>query len=429
MGPLERLESLERFGWRFGLESVRALLEELGNPEKGLRVIHVAGSNGKGSTCAFTASILQAAGYRTGLYTSPHLCDLRERFRVDGRWIPKPDLVRLAKRVLTACAKVRRHLGHSPTHFEALTALAFLWFRERKVDWVLLEVGLGGRLDATNAIEDPKLCLIAPVSLEHQEILGRDVATIAGEKAGILKPGCVAVTWQTAGDAAGVIERKARDLGVPLALAGRHYRFRATSSGFDWEGFGFKDRFKLTGAGTYRMGNAALAVAGIRALESVGLHLDHAALQRGLSRTSWPGRMEVLSKGSLVLLDGAHNPAGALALRQALDLRYPVKRWVVLNGFLSDKDVERIVPALAGAARLSIVTEPPSSRRQEGMRVFRTWEKEGVPVVWVGDWRKALQLALHKAQAARQGLLITGSLYLVGACRQALVGSKGLERI
>lgn len=409
--------------------SIRALLEELRNPEKGLRVIHVAGSNGKGSTCAFTASILQTAGYRTGFYTSPHLCDIRERFRVNGHWIPKPDLVRLAKRVLTACAKVRRRLGHSPTHFEVLTALAFLWFRERKVDWAVLEVGLGGRLDATNAIEDPRSCLIAPVSLEHQAILGKDVATIAGEKAGILKPGCVGVTWQTERKATRVIARRADDLGVPLAREGRHYRYRPVRGGFLWEGFGFKDRFDLTGAGTYRMGNAALAVAGIRALETSGVSVSHSNLQKGLSRTSWPGRFEVISRKPLVLLDGAHNPAGALALRQALDLRYPGKRWVVLNGFLSDKDVEGIVPALAGAVQLSIVTEPPSGRRQDGMRIFRAWEKEGVPVVWVGDWRKALQLAARKAQACGQGLLITGSLYLVGACRQTLVGTKGLERI
>ena len=429
MGPLERLESLERFGWRFGLDSIRALLKELGNPETGLKVIHVAGSNGKGSTCAFTSSILQAAGHRTGLYTSPHLCDLRERFRVDGRWIPKPDLVRLAKRVLAACEKVRRRLGHSPTHFEALTALAFLWFQERRVDWVVLEVGLGGRLDATNIVEDPKLCLIAPVSLEHQAILGDKVSQIAREKAGILKPGCVGVTWQTERKATNVIARRADDLGVPLAREGRHYRYHATPSGFDWEGFGFKDRFDLTGAGSYRIGNAALAVAGIRALETAGVSIGHSTLQKGLSRTFWPGRFEVRSRKPLILLDGAHNPAGALALRQALDRRFPGKRWIVLNGFLSDKNVEGIVLSLAGVSGFSIVTEPPSSRGQDGMRVFRAWEQEGVPGVWVGDWRQALNLAVHKAQAGRQNLLITGSLYLVGACRQAIVGSKGLGKI
>lgn len=426
---MERLESLERFGWRFGLGSIRALLKELGNPEKGLKVIHVAGSNGKGSTSAFTASILRAAGYRTGLYTSPHLCDIRERFRVNGHWIPKPDLVRLAKRVLAGCAKVRRPLGHSPTHFEALTALAFLWFRERNVDWAVLEVGLGGRLDATNAIEDPKLCLIAPVSLEHQEILGRDVRKIAGEKAGILKAGCFSASWQTDPKAARVIEKKASDLSAPLALEGMNYRFRGSPQGFDWEGLGFREHFVLGKAGTFQTGNAALAVAGVRMLEALDIHVGHSVVQKGLSWSRWPGRFEVISRKPLVLLDGAHNPAAAEVLAEALARKYRGKRWVVLNGFLADKEIEKIVPDLAGAAGSSIVTEPPSNRRQEGMRVFRAWEKESVPVVWVRDWRKALSLAVRKARAARQGLLITGSLYLVGACRQTLVGSKGLDRI
>lgn len=426
---MERLESLERFGWRFGLDSIRALLRELGNPEKGLNVIHVAGSNGKGSVCSFTASILRAAGLRTGLYTSPHLCDLRERFRVDGRWIPRRDLLRLSRRVLAACGKVRGRMGHSPTHFEALTALAFLWFCERKVDWVVLEVGLGGRLDATNAIEDPKVCLIAPVGLEHQEILGDDILSIAAEKAGILKPGCFAAAWQPDRRAAGTIDRKAEALGVPLALAGRNYRFRATSKGFRWNGLGFKDHFTLPATGMFQRGNAALAVAGVRALETQGLSLDSATIQKGLSAASWPGRFERISRDPLVLLDGAHNPDGAAALSEALAHGYPGKHWVVLNGFLADKDVEGIVGKLAGRTALSIATEPPSGRRQEGSRVMRVWEGKGIPVFWIKDWRKALDLAARKAREMERGLLITGSLYLVGACRGRWAGSKGLERI
>lgn len=429
MRPLQRLESLERFGWHFGLETIRALLRELRNPEKHLKVVHVAGSNGKGSTCAYTASILRTAGFRVGLYTSPHLSDLRERFRVDGRWIPLRDLVRLSRRVLTACARVRVRMGHSPTHFEALTALAFLWFQERKVDWVVLEVGLGGRLDATNAITDPKVCLISPVSLEHQEILGKDLSKIAGEKAGILKPGAIGVSWQPNSAAARVIDKRAESLGIPMALAGRNYRAHRVPGGFLWEGFGFRDRFHLPGVGLYQMGNAALAVAGIRALETDGVQMGHSIIQKGLSKTFWPGRLEIIRRKPLVLLDGAHNPAGALALRDHLIEKYPGKRWVALNGFLADKEIERIIPCFRKIAGTSIVTEPPSGRKQNGERVFKVWEREGIPVVWVNDWRKALHLALRKAEAARQGLLITGSLYLVGACREKLISLKGLEAI
>jgi dihydrofolate synthase/folylpolyglutamate synthase len=429
VGPLQRLESLERFGWRFGLGTIRVLLRELENPEKNLKVIHVAGSNGKGSTCAYTASILRTAGFRVGLYTSPHLCDLRERFRVDGRWVPRRDLVRLSRKVLNACAKVQVRLGHSPTHFESLTALAFLWFHEEKVDWVVLEVGLGGRLDATNAIADPKVCLIAPVSLEHQEILGQDLSEIAGEKAGILKPGAFGVAWQPNSVAAQVIDKRAESLGIPMALAGRNYRVRRVSGGFLWEGFGFQDRFHFPGAGPFQVGNAALAVAGVRALETVGVQMGHSIIQKGLLKTFWPGRLETIRRKPLVLLDGAHNPAGALALRDHLIEKYPGRHWVVLNGFLGDKKIERIVPCFRKIAGTSIVTEPPSGRKQNGGRVFEIWEKEGIPVLWVNDWRRALELALRKAKAARQGLLITGSLYLVGACREKLIGLKGLEAI
>ncbi|HJT24161.1 MAG TPA: bifunctional folylpolyglutamate synthase/dihydrofolate synthase, partial [bacterium] len=191
-----RLESLEQLGWRFGLETIQALLAELGNPQTSLQVVHVAGSNGKGSTCAFMASFLKHSGYKTGLYTSPHLCDIRERFRINGTWISAVDFNRHCRRVLEACRKVQRKMGHLPTHFEALTAIAFCWFKEQKVDWVVLEVGLGGRLDATNVIASPAVCLIAPVGLEHQNILGKTLEEIAYEKAGILKEGCLAAAVQ-----------------------------------------------------------------------------------------------------------------------------------------------------------------------------------------------------------------------------------------
>lgn len=403
---------MERFGWRFGLGSVRSLLHELGDPQKGLRIVHVAGSNGKGSTCAYLASILRAAGFRTGLYTSPHLSDIRERFRVDGKWIPARDLDRLAGKVLRACDQVRRKRGRSPTHFEALTALAFLWFREKRTDLVVLEVGLGGRLDATNVVEDPAVCLITPIGLEHQDILGRTLEKIAWEKAGILKPGCPAATVQSDPRAIRVLLARARKVGASLRVV----RSRVTGS-------------LLPGRPGYQALNAALAVEGIRILERGGVRVGKGAILKGMARMRWPGRFEVLSRKPLVLLDGAHNPAGARVLADALKDGYPGKKWIVLNGFLGDKSYGDCVGHLRPHTLLSIVTEPPSDRKRSGSGVFERWERCGVPVLWVKDWRQALRLARTKAGASGAGLLVTGSLYLVGACRRALVGTRGLKRI
>jgi dihydrofolate synthase/folylpolyglutamate synthase len=422
------LDSLERFGWRFGLESMRALLQELGNPHLSLRFVHVAGSNGKGSTCVFLASLLKETGARVGLYTSPHLSDLRERFRVNGSWISTADLNRLGRQVLQACFQVRRALGHSPTHFEALTALAFLWFKAQKTDWVVLEVGLGGRLDATNVIPMPEAALITPVGLEHQDILGKTLSKIAWEKAGILKSGGLAATCQNYPEALKSIETTARKTGTLLWRAGKEFRFFKTLRGFAWEGPGLQKEFRMPRMIDYQMANAALAVAGFQLLGAKGLSLAEAGMEKALRATRWPGRMEELSSQPLVVMDGAHNPQAVRGLVDSLLSRYPERRWVVLNGFLKDKDYKTCVKLLAPLTEVSVVTEPANERAEKAIVLFRAWEKAGVRVTAVSDWKKALIFARSKS-SAQTGLLITGSLYLLGDCRKKWVGLTGLERI
>ena len=424
------LDSLERFGWRFGLDSMRALLAELDHPEISLRFIHVAGSNGKGSTCAFLASFLRQSGYRTGLYTSPHLCDIRERFRLNGVWINPKSFRRYSAQVLEACGKVERQHGHSPTHFEALTAIAFLWFRDEKADWVVLETGLGGRLDATNIIGNPALCLITPIGLEHQDILGRTLGKIAWEKSGILKPGSPAVTCQPHREALRAIEKTAEEKGVPLWAAGKDFFFKREAGGFQWEGPGFRGRLKIPHLPDFQIANASLALAGIRRLEANGVPSPTRLLEKSFRGMKWPGRMEILQADPLVLMDGAHNPEAAKGLAGALSLNYPKKKWIVLNGFLKDKDYVSCARILAPHTRLSIVTEPVNNRAEPGEKVFAAWEKAGVGGLWINDWRKALDLALKKARhSPGAGLLITGSLYLLGDCRKVLEGTRGLDRI
>jgi dihydrofolate synthase / folylpolyglutamate synthase len=430
VSPGLKLESLERFGWRFGLETITALLREIGDPHLSLRCVHVAGSNGKGSACAYVASFLKHCGYKTGLYTSPHLCDIRERFRINGVWISRKDFNRHSQKVLKACQEVKKKLGHFPTHFEALTAMAFSWFQEQKVDWLVLEVGLGGRLDATNVIPAPAVSLITPIGLEHQDILGKSIGKIAWEKAGILKPGSPAATVQYRPEASRVIEKAARQTGANLWIGGRDFKFRRERGGFYWEGPGLRKRFRVSPMPDTQITNAALALAGIQCLGAAGVATVPGTIQKSLSATHWPGRFERVSHEPLVMLDGAHHPDGARALFSFLKRRYSGKRWIVLNGFLDDKDYSSFARVLAPLTELSLVTEPPSGRAEKGKRVFEAWERRRCPALLVQDWSRALSLALMKARRSpKSGLLITGSLYLVGACRERLLGLKGLNQI
>jgi dihydrofolate synthase/folylpolyglutamate synthase len=423
------LDSLERLGWRFGLQTTEILLAELGNPQRGLSIVHVAGTNGKGSTCAFMASLLKSCGYKTGLYTSPHLCDIRERFRINGTWISSPDFHRHEAQVLSACERVRRKLGHLPTHFEALTAIAFCWFQEQGVDWLVLEVGLGGRFDATNVITVPEVALITPVGLEHQEILGKTLGRIAGEKAGILKPLGLAATIQTHREALGAIQQTARERGVRLWVGGRDFKYRLTGNKLHWEGQGLNQTFRLPEPHLFQALNASLAIAGLQLLISRGVHVSVHGFQAGLSHMFWPGRMEVLKTQPLVLLDGAHNPDAAKALSASLKREYPGEKMILLNGFLRDKDYGTCAKILAPHAALGVVTKAPSDRAEEGLNIVKAWERAGVRTLWIRHWKQALEVSSYLAERARKPLLIMGSLYLGGACRKGLTGLKGLHRI
>jgi len=325
---------------------------------------------------------------------------------------------------------VKKRLGHYPTHFEALTAMAFSWFKEQKVDWVVLEVGLGGRLDATNVIPAPAVSLITPIGLEHQAILGKSIGKIAWEKAGILKRGSPAATVQYRPEASRVIEKTAKKSGAKLWIGGRDFKFRKEPGGFYWEGPGLRKRFRVPHLPDYQVINAALALAGIQCLAAAGVAAGPEVLQKSLATARWPGRLETISQKPLVLLDGAHHPDGARALFSFLKRRYPGKRWMVLNGSLDDKDSISFARILAPLTELALVTEPPSGRTEKGEKVFKAWEREGRRALLVRDWNQALSLAFMKLRCSpASGLLITGSLYLVGACRKALIGLKDLERI
>ncbi|MGD0783170.1 MAG: folylpolyglutamate synthase/dihydrofolate synthase family protein, partial [Candidatus Aminicenantales bacterium] len=340
------LQSLLRFGVKLGLQNVAAVLAACGDPQRRYPSVHVAGTNGKGSVCAMLASTLEADGRRVGLYTSPHLADVRERIRIGGRPIAEADFDRLLGRIRKTIGRLLAagRLEAQPTYFEVLTILAFLHFAERKVDIAVLEVGMGGRFDATNIVT-PLVSVITSISLDHREYLGRTLAAIAFEKAGIIKPGVPVVSGVEGGAAAAVIRRRAGELHAPLVpVFGRDaalfaartvagYRFR-----YDFCGESFPFRLKLPGR--HQGENAAVAIAAARTLGCVGKPLDRRVILAGLAAAEWPGRLEAVGRRPLVLLDGAHNEDGARALAAYIRdfVRGPL---VLVFAMLKDKAVGR----------------------------------------------------------------------------------------
>jgi dihydrofolate synthase/folylpolyglutamate synthase len=419
------LSRLEMWGQKLGLERITAVLETLDHPELRVPTLLVAGTNGKGSTAALIAAIAHAAGYRTGLYTSPHLESAEERIRIDGRPIDPTDLGQRLAEVLAASPVL-------PTYFEAVTAAAFLELRRREVELGVLEVGLGGRLDATN-VADPVLSVITQLSLDHQEHLGSSLGAIAREKAGILRSGRPALCW-CGGDAevAEALAEAARSRGARLEdctrtvasqvrpiAGGRRSAFRIETA---------TARYQLESQliGRHQGPNVALAVRAAEELRSLGFErIDAEAIRAGVARCRWPGRLErvELPDGRWVLLDAAHNPGGVEALVEHLAATGGDRPVALLYGSLRDKAAELSLPRLASGVRAVTLTRPPSDRALDPGALLGdsgALVAAGGPVPVVeADPEAALERALAGI-APGEGLLVCGSLYLTGAVRGAL---------
>jgi dihydrofolate synthase/folylpolyglutamate synthase len=412
------LDSLEQFGVRLGLETTHRLLAALGHPEKQFPAVLIAGTNGKGSTAAFLASMGNAAGYRTGLYTSPHLEEVEERIRIDGRAIPQAELSANLGQLMSVA---ERALGHLPTYFEALTAAAFSYFAAKEVELAILEVGMGGRLDATNATE-PELSLITEIGLEHRKFLGEDLESIAREKAGILRAGQPAVVWVERPEAQRAIQQVAAAVQADLRLGPEAVELEIVEDrGWDGQRIHLetdRDRYRLNLllGGRHQAANVALAVLGAEILAQRGWgRLTREAIVAGAGSCRWPGRLERvdLADGRSVLLDVAHNPDGAEALGGFL--RRQELTYDLLFGVLADKDVGEILPALAGNARKVILTSPGSHRALPPAEIERLLPDSPVEVV------PAAAAALDRALAGGPELLVVcGSVYLVGEVRALL---------
>ncbi|HTT71778.1 MAG TPA: folylpolyglutamate synthase/dihydrofolate synthase family protein [Anaeromyxobacteraceae bacterium] len=402
--PHVYLASLKPLAMRLGLDRMERALEALGHPERGLRILHVAGTNGKGSTCAMAAQALVEAGYLTGLYTSPHLIRFNERIALDGAAISDSKLEGLQERLRRACPW---HDGGDEaerlTYFEFATLLAILHFAEEGAQAVVLEVGLGGRFDATNVVR-PLACAVTRIGLDHTDLLGDTLEAIAREKAGIFKPGVPAVVAhaQPAPAMAALLAEAARR-GAPVTVALPAYPG------------------PLALAGPHQRGNAALAAAALRLLAGQGLEVKEAAIAAGFARTRWPGRLEMVHG---VLLDGAHNPDGAAALAEALAALYPDRPVELVFGVLADKDHRGMLAALGPAVRGLHLVVPPSPRAR-AIESYRALAASLVPRVDVhGSVQEALSCA--RRAAAGEGLAcVAGSLYLVGAARGLLGAGEG----
>jgi len=402
---LENLYGLERRRDKLGLDGTRMLLRALGDPQRAFRSVQVAGTNGKGSVCAIIERVLRHAGVRTGLYTSPHLVDFRERIRVNGQWADEDALeVRLAK--IEALPG-----GEDRTFFEVATALAFDDFKSRRVEWAVIEVGLGGRLDSTNVIE-PDLAVITRVAMDHAEILGADIASIAAEKAGIVKPGATVITGPQAPEAMTVIERVCRERDARLVHACDAWRMRPA---------GIR---RLALRGSHQRENVQIAHAAVKALAGRGVTIGEAALARGLREARWPGRLERCPNLKRLWWDGAHNPSGMAALGRAWrDLGFAPP--VLVLAISRDKDAAEMAAQVRRrfAGSPLVVTRTRNPRAMPTATLAAALTAAGFEVEEAPDVPAAIRQALDRDR--RRNVLLAGSLFAVGEAMEAFGGAPG----
>ena len=418
-GVIDYLYGLERHGIKPGLERAQALLSALGNPQDSFKSIHVAGTNGKGSVCAMTASVLGEAGFKTGLYTSPHLSKFNERIAVSGRAITGKELVETATEVRAASSKAGLT---EVTFFEFTTAMAFLYFRKKKVDYAVVETGMGGRLDATNMVR-PMVSVITNIDLDHTAWLGSTIRQIAAEKAGIIKQGAPLVAGVAQKEALSVIRAKAKEAKTALYLMDRDFHASLDESGsLDYSGIsGGLKGLKLALYGPHQTKNAALALAVIELMRAQGADINEKAIRAGLKKASWPGRFEIISRKPLIVLDGAHNPSGAASLKNALST-LKKKRLILIIGIMSDKEIDGILKELVPSCDLVIATAPSGERSARPEVIMEAASKYGKPATGAGTVKEACKKALYLA-SPNDCVCVAGSLFTVGEARDFLLKS------
>jgi dihydrofolate synthase/folylpolyglutamate synthase len=407
------------------LKRVDLLLEKLGNPHLKSKTVHIAGSKGKGSTAAMVASVLTKAGYNTGLYTSPHLHFFNERIQVNGRMITNDEIAEMVANIRPAIEKVNKEARFGLlTTFEVTTVLGFYYFAQKKVDFQVIEVGLGGRLDATNVVQ-PDVCIITPISYEHTDILGKTLTLIAAEKSGIIKKGSIVVSSPQVEEADDAIADVCDKQGAKLIRVGKDVTYKSLKFDDMEQSFLVKGRlgnYELTIPllGEYQLSNAAAAIAALEVLAEKGNTIPMPGIVQGMKEVKWEGRLQVLNRHPLVAADGAHNRDSAHKLRQALEQYFRFEKAVLIIGMSSDKDLAGIAAELAPVFRQVIVTKSLHPRAMDTQPIAEEFMKYGISARQTDDISSAMPLGLSLV-GENDLLCITGSLFVAaGAIEQAV---------
>jgi dihydrofolate synthase/folylpolyglutamate synthase len=417
------LYGFEKFGIKLGLERISHIAEKLGNPQGNYKIIHVAGTNGKGSVCKFLASMLNSGGYKVGVYLSPHIQRFSERIVVDNKEISEDEFALLVNKIKPIVDEMIKS-DNTPTFFEIVTAIAFQYFSDKGVDFAVIEVGLGGKYDATNIVS-PMVSVITNIALEHTDILGKTIKDIALQKAGIIKDD-VAVVTAAKGDALKVIKNVAKERKAPVYVIDEKRWNRAYC---DTEGQEFVIKGDLTDysvktsmLGKHQGENIALAIASIENLQMNGIYIPETSIIDGVAKAANPGRLEIVKHEPLVLLDGAHNPDGMQTLRTTLDEDLDYDKLILVLGILSDKDISSMLSIIVSAADIIVVTKSQNSRACEPSKLKEIIEKSGYEKEVVVKDRVSDAVDYAESIAKKNDLIcITGSLFTVGEAREYLV--------
>lgn len=410
----EYLDNVSASGIILGLDSIRALMEELENPQDDLRIVHIAGTNGKGSILSYTKNILMDAGYRVGCYSSPSVFGYLERFQIDGEWMTESEFPELVQKVKDAADRMTAKGLNHPTVFELETAIAFEYFKERKCDYVMLETGMGGDLDSTNVIKSPLVCAFASISMDHIGILGNTLREIATCKSGIIKPDAAVVTGPQDSEAMEVLAAAAESMGCRITHTEDCIRKEHSPEG---QTFLYKGReYFIKLLGRHQLRNAAVAIEVASALQKTGAAVTEENIRNGLAETRWPGRLEIIRKDSKIwILDGAHNAAAAECLAETLRECWPDTKFTAVTGVFRDKEYSKIAAILSDVLNHAICIDlPDGSRSLPKEELAAVYEKVGVK----SDVSDSIETAIKEATS--DAVLVTGSLSLLRSAKDGI---------
>ncbi|MCR1876479.1 bifunctional folylpolyglutamate synthase/dihydrofolate synthase [Paraclostridium bifermentans] len=423
---LQFIHESHKFGMRLGLDNIKKLLELLGDPQNNLKIIHVAGTNGKGSTCSFISSILKESGYKVGLYTSPFLETFTERIRVNGENISEEEVGKIVS-LIKEKIEIMVSEGYSyPTEFEIVTAMAFYYYNQEKVDFVALEVGLGGRYDATNVIDKPVVSAITSISLDHTGILGDTLGKIAFEKGGIIKEDCPTIVYPQQEEASEVIknicaEKKSKYIECDFKnIEIKSSNINSQIYNCNINGKELRDlEIKLIGA--HQIKNSIVALNVIEYLNSIKItNISEENIRKGLLETKWPGRIEKISENPMFIIDGAHNEEGAKSLANSIDKYFENKNKILVIGMLEDKDIESVLDLLIPKFNKVITTTPDNPRAIDANKLKEKIERYNIEVTCEPNIKEAVDYAL-KISNKDDVIISAGSLYMIGNVRTIIV--------